>query len=247
MNAIRSLFGRRATWTPPPTPVYAIGDVHGRRDLLFALINKIHVHAAGRKAEIIFLGDYIDRGPHSAGVIDLLLESPRLARFETLFLKGNHEATLLEFLDDPGVGPSWAQFGGLETLMSYGVRPPALKSDAEAWAKASKELNRALPDAHRRFLSSLELQVTRGDYLFVHAGVDPEKALEEQTERDLLWIREEFLDNSRRLKKMIVHGHSPDPTPYLDRRRIGVDTGAYQTGILTAVFIDANGTEFIST
>lgn len=247
MDAFRAMFGQRRSRTPPEKPVYAIGDIHGRRDLLILLLNKINAHARGRSAEVIFLGDYIDRGPDSAGVIDAILDSPRLEKFACSYLKGNHEATLLEFLSDPGVGPSWAQFGGLETLMSYGVRPPTLKSDVDAWASASKDLHVKLPDRHKRFYAELELTVERGDYLFVHAGVDPEKRLEDQTEHDLLWIRDEFLDHGRQLDRLIVHGHTPEPSPHHDKRRIGIDTGAYQTGILTAVYIDHSGVEFIST
>lgn len=247
MNAISAMFGWGRKRKAPEIPVYAIGDIHGRRDLLMRLLNKINAHAKGRESEVIFLGDYIDRGTDSAGVIETILESPRLRHFKCTYLKGNHEATLLDFLQDPSVGPSWAQFGGLETLMSYGVRPPALKGDVEAWAAASRDLEQKLPSAHKTFLSGLELMAERGDYLFVHAGVDPEKQIADQTEQDLLWIRDEFLSNPRRLDRVIVHGHTPEPTPFRDNRRIGVDTGAYQTGVLTAVCIDEAGAEFIST
>lgn len=247
MKALKALFGRRPAPVAPPIPVYAIGDVHGRRDLLVVLLERIRDHAAGAPAEIILLGDYVDRGPDSPGVIDCLLYSPLLDGFDRVFLKGNHEATLLQFLDDPGVGPSWLQFGGGETLLSYGVRPPALKGDAAAWAQASRDLAAALPGAHRRFLEQLSLTAVRGEYFFVHAGIDPERPLEAQTEAELLWIRDAFLESAKRHDQIIVHGHSPQIAPYRDHRRIGVDTGAYQTGILTAAAISEAGVEFIST
>ncbi len=247
MNALKSMFGGRRRREAPSIPVYAIGDIHGRRDLLVRLLNKIHSHCGDRQAELIFLGDYIDRGPDSPGVVDCLLESPRLKRFPCTFLKGNHEATMLDFLRDPEVGPSWVQYGGIETMLAYGVRPPALKNNSEAWAETSQSLAAAIPTHHKRFFSDLTLTAERGDYLFVHAGVDPEKPLKDQTERDLLWIREAFLESSRRHEHVIVHGHTPEPEPVHNARRIGIDTGAYHTGVLTAVYISDTEPEFIST
>ncbi len=210
-------------------------------------MTRIREHAAGSDYELIFLGDYIDRGPDSAGVIDALVYSPWVSGSNAIFLKGNHEASLLRFLREPSVGPSWLEFGGGETLLSYGVRWPALKSDKDAWAEASRRLAAKLPRDHLKFLQSLELHAIRGGYMFVHAGIDPERSIDEQGEAEFLWIREPFLRSRRSHEFVVVHGHSADDRPYKDFRRIGVDTGAYQTGILTAVVISHEGVEFIST
>jgi len=227
--------------------VYAVGDIHGRLDLLQKLIAKIRDHAGSTRYELIFLGDYIDRGEASAGVVDYLLNAPELASVQRVFLKGNHEAALLDFLDDPGTGPSWSAHGGFETLISYGVRTSQLRSDEAVWESTAQDFRAKLPAAHLAFYQNLDLYVRRGDFLFVHAGVNPDKPLHDQTEADLLWIRDAFLGCSRQHECMIVHGHTPEPAPVRDKRRIGVDTGAYQTGVLTAVSISPDGIDFLST
>lgn len=247
MNALRSLFGRKTQVVAPDKPIYAIGDIHGRLDLLLNILKQIREHAGSSEYELIFLGDYIDRGPHSAGVIHFLSCAPWRDRTKATFLKGNHEASLLDFMREPSLGPAWLEFGGGETLLSYGVRWPALKSDREAWAETSRQLAAKLPRDHLKFLQRLELHAIRSGYMFVHAGIDPERSIDEQGEAEFLWIRKPFLHSRRRHEFVVVHGHSPDDRPYKDFRRIGVDTGAYQTGILTAVVISREGVEFIST
>ncbi|MDB5459103.1 MAG: diadenosine tetraphosphatase, partial [Caulobacteraceae bacterium] len=142
---------------------------------------------------------------------------------------------LLQFLDDPGFWPTWSEFGARETLTSYGVTPPDRQADEGDWTRASLELAAALPAAHRAFLQRLELWAERGDYLCAHAGVRPGVPLAEQSEQDLLWIRDDFLRSERRLDKVIVHGHTPTEEAYLGEHRIGLDTGAYATSLLTAV------------
>lgn len=237
------LFGRKKTPDALPSTggrlVYAVGDVHGRLDLLGPLLRDIAEDAiAAQPAErplLVMLGDYVDRGPDSKGVVDLLLQMRTYGRIETRTLKGNHEEALLRFLDDPAFGPTWAENGGGPALASYGVQPPASRTDAEAWETASREFRAALPADHRAFYEKLELMVTVGDYAFVHAGVRPGVALEDQTERDLLWIRQEFLQAPGPFGKVIVHGHTPTEEAQLMRHRLGVDTGAYATGVLTAV------------
>jgi serine/threonine protein phosphatase 1 len=225
---------------PAGVALYVVGDVHGRVDLLAALLRKIAKDAVRLEPdvarELIFLGDYVDRGPDSKGVIDLLLATVAERDFWSVTcLKGNHEQALLQFLDDPELWPTWSEFGARETLLSYGVAPPPRGSDPQAWAKASQALNAAMPPAHRRFLQSLALSVVRGDYLCVHAGVRPGAPLDRQVEEDLLWIRDEFLRNERRLEKVIVHGHTPMEQAYVGAHRIGLDTGAYATSLLTAI------------
>jgi serine/threonine protein phosphatase 1 len=229
-----------AAAAPPGVTLYVIGDIHGRMDLLFLLLRKIAFDAARLPAEeqreLIFLGDYVDRGPDSCGVIGLVLSTIAERDFWTVTaLKGNHEAALLEFLDDPSTWPMWSQFGARETLSSYGVDPPDWNAGEEDWARASRDLSLLMPAEHKAFLRGLELSAERGDYLFAHAGVRPGIPLHLQTEQDLLWIRDDFLRSQRRLDKVIVHGHTPSEEAYLGDHRIGLDTGAYATGVLTAV------------
>jgi len=216
--------------------VFAVGDIHGCLDLLEGLLEGIKVATARdeRPPLIIFLGDYVDRGPDSMGVIDRLIavaESYPGARF----LCGNHEEAMIRFLADPQGGPAWSTYGGRATLLSYGVRPPGRNADDAAWARAQQKLNARIPPAHLKFLWGLEDFVEVGDYLFAHAGVRPDRSLRGQTSRDLRWIREPFLSNDRPLEKMIVHGHTPSLQPHADLARIGVDTWAYKTGVLTAL------------
>ncbi|MGH6958721.1 MAG: metallophosphoesterase family protein [Caulobacteraceae bacterium] len=219
--------------------IYAIGDVHGCSKLLEQLLASIVKDAATaggpQRPVVVLMGDYVDRGEDSRGVIDQAVALAQSGRFEVHALKGNHEDTLLAFLTDPAVGPTWADFGGLETLASYGVAPPRPRAGAAAWAKASEDLGEALPPAHLAFFSRLELTVSFGDYLFVHAGVRPGVPLARQSEHDLLWIRDEFLRASAPSEKTVVHGHTPELEPFLGAHRIGIDTGAYATGVLTAV------------
>lgn len=237
------LFGRqRATSAPPTTGgrlVYAVGDVHGRLDVLEPLLRDIAQDVVattpGERPLLVFLGDYVDRGPDSRRVVDLILRLRAGGHFEVAALKGNHEEALLQFLDDPAFAPTWMEHGGGPTLASYGVQPPPGRTDPDAWARAREALEQALPPEHRQFYEELELIRTVGDYAFVHAGVRPGVPLEQQAERDLLWIRHEFLQGRGPFGKVIVHGHTPSEEPQLTPHRLGVDTGAYATGVLTAV------------
>ena len=235
---------------PPGRRVYAVGDVHGRADLLTRLIAELNRDIARGGFEgrpiLVFLGDYIDRGFQSREVLSILL-SPALSSFETYFLKGNHESAMLQFLDDPAIGPRWGEFGGVETLVSYGVKPPRVRTSKEEWARCSEDLNKVLPPEHRQFLASLDLSVQIGDYVFVHAGMKPGVPLEQQSEYDLLWIREEFLEDRRLFGPVIVHGHTPSAAPYRDARRIGIDTGAYLSGKLTAARFEHDRVDFMMT
>lgn len=236
-------------FVPSGRRVYAVGDIHGRADLLERLLDDLARDIAQGSFEgrpiLVFLGDYVDRGFQSKSVVDLLL-SDRLSSFETYFLKGNHEAAMLQFLQDPTIGPRWAEYGGVETLVSYNVQPPRTRTNPEEWEHASEQLNKAMSDAHKHFLHNLDLSVRIGDYLFVHAGVRPGVALDQQTERDLLWIREEFLQDRRQCEAVIVHGHTPTSAPFRDSRRIGIDTGAYLSGRLTAVRLENDKVEFLT-
>jgi serine/threonine protein phosphatase 1 len=222
-----------------------VGDIHGRLDLLEPLLKQIRADAASFSGDgkplIVFLGDYIDRGTASKGVIDALLALKLDDGFDLAFLKGNHEEALVTFLDDPKIGPSWYKHGGGQTLVSYGVNPPALMLDDSQWEVTQEAFAKALTRDHLDFYQNLELTVTVGDYLFVHAGVRPGVALEAQDEKDLLWIRDDFIRSRRpSADKVVVHGHTPEEGPYLGEHRIGVDTGAYATGVLTAVRIEGD-------
>lgn len=234
---------------PEDTRVYAVGDIHGRADLLRRLVELIRADAEAateNRKVLIFLGDYIDRGFQSRDVIDFLL-GDELSGFETYFLKGNHEAAFETFLSDSSFGPQWARFGGAETVMSYGIQPPRAKTLAAEWEPVCMQLNEELPQAHRGFLDSLSLYAKLGDYVFVHAGLRPGQALESQSEKDLLWIREDFLKDTSLFDQVVVHGHTPINAPHKDARRIGVDTGAYLTGKLTAVCLAGTEVSFLST
>lgn len=228
--------------------VYAIGDIHGRADLLSKLLDKIEADITDldRKPHLVFLGDYIDRGLQSRQVIETLL-SDRLAPFETHYLKGNHEDALLSFLSDPSFGPKWAAYGGRETLVSYGVRPPRSLSLNAEWEDAHDAFLKAIPNGHQTFLMSLPTSVRIGGYGFAHAGLRPGKKFAEQTDHDLMWIRDEFLKENSTFDVMVVHGHTPVDTPHSDHRRINVDTGAYFTGRLTAAKLTGTEVEFIAT
>ncbi|MBY0564346.1 MAG: serine/threonine protein phosphatase [Hyphomonadaceae bacterium] len=230
---------------------YAIGDIHGRSDLLSDLLAKLEAGAVSDQRPAgppiaVFLGDYVDRGPDSAGVIEMLLRG-RPAGFERRFLRGNHEQAMLAFLDDPVANKTWMRLGGAETLLSYGVQPPALAAPVEQDLIGAAQLLRArMSDAHHRFLLDLERYVELGDYAFVHAGVDASKPLDQQTDDTLYWTRKTFLADRRQFSHRVVHGHTPVDEPFADARRIAVDTGAYATGRLTAVRLEGESDAFLS-
>jgi serine/threonine protein phosphatase 1 len=221
--------------------VYAIGDIHGRADLLGELHALIAADAAGRKASrriVVHLGDYVDRGPDSRDVVSLLLETP-LAGFEWVNLIGNHEEFLLRFLDDGSVGNSWLMNGGAETLASYGIDPLARVPGEDPMPALQREFRRRLPTRHLAFLRDLSLSFQAGDYFFVHAGVLPGVPLDMQRRDDMLWIRDTFLESGADHGAIVVHGHSIRRKPERRPNRIGVDTGAYASGRLTALALEA--------
>lgn len=228
----------------PGSRVYAIGDVHGRADLLAAVMERIARDDAARapaQTTELFIGDVIDRGPDSRGVIDLLMApSPR----RRVVLRGNHEEMMLRFLEDPSKFSAWRQVGAFETLMSYGLsRRPASKP--REFAQLRNDCLDAIPETHLLFLRSTPLWHMDGDYLFVHAGVRPGVAFAQQQMEDLLWIREPFLSFTGDFGKHIVHGHTPVDAPQVLANRTNIDTGAYATGRLTCMVVDADGYAFI--
>jgi len=232
--------------------VYAIGDIHGRYDLLKQMLGQIVADAAerggGRLPILVLCGDYVDRGPDSARVLTALDWLRRDDRVHLRLIKGNHEAAFLAFLKDPQEGEAWLRFGGDATLRSYGVTPPCDFADPAELLRARDDLLERMPAAHLRVLQGLELMAIVGDYAFVHAGIRPGIPLARQKAEDLLWIRGPFLDQTRRFEKRIVHGHSwIEAAPEIYDNRIGLDTGAYETNILTAARIEDNEVEVFQT
>jgi len=253
MNVLR-MFER-----PQPRPArfaegrvgYAVGDIHGRADLLLLMMERlearldIDTRPAGPPI-VVFLGDYVDRGPDSRQVIDLLL-SDRPAGFERHYLRGNHEQIMQGFMDDPMSARAWVLQGGAETMMAYGVTPPApMSATPEEWQAVAAALREAVPPEHVAFLNGLKRYVELGECAFVHAGVDASRPLDQQSDEDLYWVRERFLASKRQFSHRVIHGHTPTDKPYADARRVGVDTGAYASGTLTAARLEGEEVSFVS-
>ena len=231
---------------PEDTRLYAVGDVHGCTDLLDRLREEIRRDAASAPESrkiVVYLGDYVDRGADSAGVLTALTERP-LDGIEQVCLKGNHEDLLLKFLDDPGVCALWLANGGRATLRSYGLEVDEAGAAASA-AALSAELRARLPDAHLRFLQALPMTYRAGGYLFVHAGIRPGIELSQQAEDDLMWIRDPFLRSPYDHGYVVVHGHSPVDAPEVRFNRINIDTGAVWSGCLTALVMHGDRWSFL--
>lgn len=242
----RLLKGRRSKRLPrlpEGTRIYAIGDVHGRADLLDRLLSRIDAHIVAYpvvRPVHLLVGDYIDRGPASREVLDLLINCAQGR--EMVFLRGNHDTFIDEFLTNPGVLRDWSRIGGLETLMSYGLQP-SINADATIQKELANGLDRALPEAHRVFLKGLVSSFTCGGYFFAHAGVRPGIPLAKQRDDDLLWIRDEFLLHEEDFGKIVVHGHTPVRELDIRPNRINIDTGAYVTGRLTCLVLEGDRAE----
>ncbi|MDE1991850.1 MAG: serine/threonine protein phosphatase [Rhizobiaceae bacterium] len=216
-------------------PTYVIGDVHGRYDLLSALERKIVTDAAGfpgRKL-IVMLGDYIDRGPASAQVVSRLMASPP-SGFDRICLTGNHELAMLAYADGELALEDWLALGAEATLASYGADINKLRQQYPKPKKLDIFLRTWLPDDHLAFLRRLPILLDTPQALFVHAGIDPEKPIEEQEDDDLVFIRSRFYDSAQPLPKLIVHGHTPVVDPETQGLRLNIDTGAFRSGRLTA-------------
>lgn len=233
---------------PPGLRVYAIGDVHGRFDLLRDLLRRIQRDNATRgdaETHVVMLGDLIDRGPESAEIIDFFLAGPpSFAHFH--FVMGNHEEMLLKQIYDPSEESMahFLRFGGRETFESYGV-PQRVLDMPDRYSFAG--LTDAIPARHRAFLSAMEDMVRFGDYLFVHAGIRPDVPIDEQRASDLRWIRAQFLYSDVDHGVMVVHGHTITDEPELRPNRIGIDTGAFQSGRLTVLGLEAGEKWLIAT
>jgi serine/threonine protein phosphatase 1 len=230
--------------------MYVVGDIHGRSDLLREMLKLIRndeppAHRVGRPI-VALLGDYVDRGPDSRGVIETILA---LEGDDTLIvgaLRGNHDQFLLDFLEDWRVGARWMDYGGRATLHSYGVVPPRYRSATQEWMSASAQLNELMPPAHRDFLVRTAPYGLFGDYVLAHAGVRPGLPLESQSLEDLTTIRRPFLRHPTPLPgRTVVFGHTPFDAPLVTGAKIGLDTGAYATGILSALRISEDDQKII--
>ena len=226
--------------------LYVIGDIHGRLDLLQRMCGLVNadIGSSGRHNLIVTLGDYIDRGPDSRGVIDYLLSNPFAGQF--VGLKGNHEALLEKFLGDSTIGADWWRLGGLETLKSFGITVGP-RMTRRGFKKAAVQLHKTLSQQQLEFFSSLKTSLVVGSYFLCHAGVRPGVALDLQNDDDLLWIRDEFLESKIDFGKIVIHGHTPTREPQVLANRINIDTGAFDSGRLTCVVLEEGQHRFIST
>lgn len=229
---------------PSGIRIYAISDIHGCADLLeraFASIDSDLAAAGTERAIHVFLGDYVDRGPDTRRTLDLLIDRTR--DHETVFVRGNHEQLMLDFLDQPSVLPEWWSMGGAPTLLSYGLSPGTKWKAGEEFSLRN-ELAAAMPETHHAFLASLRSAYSCGDFFFTHAGVRPGVALDLQRLEDLMWIREPFLSSQYDFGKVVVHGHTPVREPEVHHNRINIDTGAYATGSLSILSIEDSRLSF---
>ena len=233
---------------PSGIRIYAFGDVHGRLDCLEDLLTRIKADAAdfsGRKI-VIGLGDYIDRGPASKGVIDRLMQ-PLGDGLDGEFLLGNHEQVLLGLFDEDRKGATWLTYGGVETLLSYNIQIPAGGFTPELVSHVQEQLRAHFPADHREWLLQRPTHLTYGDYHFVHAGVNPQHPLDAQSDGDRLWIRHAFLDYTGMLEKVVVHGHTISDEIEIRPHRIGIDTGAYASGRLSAIVLEGENRRVLQT
>jgi serine/threonine protein phosphatase 1 len=231
--------------------LYVIGDIHGRSDLLDRMIAAISADLEVNPVEAnpveecltVTLGDYIDRGPDSCGVIERLIANPFPTGF--IALKGNHELMFESFLHDPSVADQWRRFGGLETLTSYGI-PVGSVMRGMGYEQAAEALRAAVPRSHLEFIGALRTSLSVGRYFLCHAGIRPGIPLERQSVDDLLWIRGTFLNSRADFGKTVVHGHTPAEEPEVLANRINIDTGAYMTNRLTCVVLSKASMRFLS-
>lgn len=245
-----SLFRKAISKQPAVQPgerIYAVGDVHGRYDLWKKLLRSIDEHQErlprAKASYVVVLGDIVDRGPESGKVVGHL-SSLQDRGSNVVTLLGNHEDMMLRALRrEPGLMRAWLRIGGAATLRSYGIDVDAISPDDPSLVDQARK---AIPESHIRWLSTLPLSIRSGDYFFCHAGIRPGVALKRQSRSDLLWIRDEFLQDESEHGVVVVHGHSVSADAETRSNRIGIDTGAYRTGVLTALYLEGTEKEFLS-
>ena len=250
MLSLRKLRSRtpREPSIPKGFRLYALGDIHGRLDLLQEMTDRITADVNQfpvRQAIEVYLGDYIDRGPDSHGVIDWLAGLCVIGG-ERVFLRGNHETYLLGFLKGESNFERWSHLGGQETLTSYGLSLEH-HSEHQEVEEIREHLIANFPARHDDFLKRLRSHFVFGDYYFAHAGVRPGVLLKEQNDEDLLWIKDDFLESREDFGKIVVHGHTPVELPEIRPNRINIDTGAYLTNQLTCLVLDGKSRRFLQT
>lgn len=235
--------------TEPNSIIYAIGDIHGRLDLLRQLHGMIRDDMQtyqGNTIRLVYLGDYVDRGSASRGVIEYLISDP-MPDCESIYLMGNHELAMLEFLNHHEETGVWLNWGGKQTLDSYDIHLIDSQGRKKSLYALAEEARQGVPEDHRKFLRNLRYYYLSGDYLFVHAGIDPKKPLEKQKKLDLLTIRDRFIYSDDSLPYTVVFGHTMFDTPYRGKHRIGIDTGAFMNGRLTAAVLRDDKIDFLTT
>jgi serine/threonine protein phosphatase 1 len=230
---------------PDGLRIYAVGDIHGRLDLLTKMHEAITTHLAEQAVgdwRIVHLGDYVDRGPDSRGVVDFLIAA-QTRDTRIVSLAGNHDVGFLDFLREPDPNGLFANNGGRETAFSYGVTLDF--ADPVSFPTRYAAFRQAVPQTHRSFIESLRFSIAFGDFFFCHAGIQPGIPLESQEPRDLLWIREKFLHYEGLHPKIIVHGHTPSVEPEVRANRVNIDTGAFRTAVLTALVVEGKDKQIL--
>jgi serine/threonine protein phosphatase 1 len=254
---LKKVFGRERPSVPSAPAmvpdhhrVYAIGDIHGRADLLerihSVILDDIADAAPETKLILIYLGDYVDRGMHSKEVIDLLVNHP-LEPFEIVHLMGNHDEKMLNFVETKNPNPTWMSVGGDTTVYSYGVRVPKDILTSIRFDHIQNQLREKLPMSHFKFLRNLVPSYLIGDYFFTHAGINPDRAIDDQLNGDLIWGKKSFLSSNLNFGKTIVHGHTVGYEPVTRSNRICIDTGAFQSEVLTCLVLEKDSRRFLST
>jgi serine/threonine protein phosphatase 1 len=233
----------------PTCQLYIVGDIHGCLTLLEGALERIDAHAATHEMadlKLVLLGDYVDRGPQSAQVLNRLYALQKDVPDKVVCLMGNHEKMMLDFIDDPaGRGLNWLEFGGADTLASYGIQVPSKKSDIEGLTQASIELEAAMPADLQDWLRALPLIFQSGNIACVHAAMDPDKPSGDQSSRVLLWGHRDFMTNGRNDDLWVVHGHTVVKSAYCQNSRIALDTGAYQSGQLSVAAVSTGQCTFL--
>ena len=235
----------------PGRRIYAVGDIHGRADLLQVLVARILADLQRfpvATPELVFLGDYVSRGPASAEVLAFMVEGTAGLPLAVHTLKGNHEDLLLRFVDghDLWAGAAWLRFGGKPVFASYGLTPPDELHDEDKLVEAAQALAVAMPTRHLDFLRGLDVSLERDDYIFVHGGLRPGVAVADQTAHDKMWIRDEFLNHTGLFERFVVHGHTTTALPEIRPYRLNVDTRAYASGVLTAAVLEGAERRFLA-